>query len=407
MRRSRWFAATIIVGTLLALVFGSCSSDNNDNQNPPTAGTLNGQVIFYGEWPDSGTVQVSVFDNWDVGLANCAWCPDAANGPPDYYTAALQDPNPNNGDGPDTVSFTIEGITLGTYQAVAVGWRAPTQGDIHCDEPVIGLFGAEPTGPDTLPNAVVFTADESTQNVVLHAYLDRVPVPGCDQRGRIEGTLRLSGPWPPAGLLAMISTYPYTPWNPPLGAPTDYSPQLLEGDTVFYFTPPFGTYYVSIWDYTTNPAEAKWYGALGVNTEANDSRPDPVAIDSTSPLAADLYVYAQAPAPHYIAGHITFNGTRPAEGILALLSTFPYTPEHPPIGAPTDYYIITDANETQYAFTGMAEDTFYVSLWNTLQPPNSVFYGAYGYVSGSDTDPDPLIISATAWGHTNIDITGP
>ncbi len=401
--KRRWGIAFVCLLALTFAIFVGCSDDDD---NPPVTGTLSGQVVLYGEWPESGDVQLSIFDTWDITRGNCSWCPDAAFGPPNYHTSPLQDPNPNNGAGPDTVSFSIEGITLGTYQAVAVGWRADSIGDIHCDEPVIGLLGAEQTGADTLPDAIVFSADNSNQEVTVNAYLNRLPIPGCDGRGHIEGTIRLDGPWPATGLLAMASTFPLTAWDPFMGAPSAYSTQLLDGDSVFVLRPVFGSYYISIWDYTTDPADAKWYGSYGVIIDANDARPDAVEIDSTSPSIGDIYVYAEAPAPHYISGTITFNGTRPAEGILALLSTFPFTPENPPQGAPTDYFIITDPSEDLYAFTAMAEDTYYVSLWNTQPPPNDVFYGAFGYVSGSDTDPDPLVISSTIWGHTNINITG-
>jgi hypothetical protein len=102
MKRKTGIMALILIPLLIVWLSG-CSDDDNGGANPPATGTLTGQVVFHGEWPETGAVQISIFDTWDTSVGNCSWCPDAAAGPPDYYTAALQDPNPNNGEGPDTV----------------------------------------------------------------------------------------------------------------------------------------------------------------------------------------------------------------------------------------------------------------------------------------------------------------
>jgi hypothetical protein len=59
--------------------------------------------------------------------------------------------------------------------------------------------------------------------------------------------------------------------------------------------------------------------------------------------------------------------------------------------------------------TGLPEGTYYVSLWNNVPPPGvPTFYGAHGYTAGSDVDPDPVTLGATAaaWGAINVDISG-
>ena len=402
-----WRIAGLSALLVLLLAMGGCSSDENNNQNPPTTGTLTGQIIFHGAWPDSGTVQLSIFDSWDVTLANCAWCPDAANGPPDYYTPALHDPNPANGDGPDTVTFAITGITLGTYQAVAAGWRAPVIHDIHCDEPVIGLYGAEPSSPDSLPEAVVFTSDAPEVTVTMNAYFDLPSSSVCDTTGTIAGVIHVNPPWPPEGLLAMITTFPFSPWEFPTGAPSAYYPLLTPDDTTFAFTPPLGTYYVSLWLNAAPPAPPVWFGSYGINTAADDAHSDAVTINTLNPDASGILITGQSPPPRFISGHVTFNGTRPDAGILLLLSTFPYSPEHAPQGPPSDYFIITNPNETLYAFSGLPNGTYYVSLWSNTPPPGvPTFFGAYGYVAGSDTDPDPIVIADPSPGYVNIDVVG-
>lgn len=184
-------------------------------------------------------------------------------------------------------------------------------------------------------------------------------------------------------------------------------------DSVFYFVEPYGTYYLSIWT-NAGPGQAQWYGSYGIDTQVRtghpsgtDARPDTLVLSAGTPLHTGLVVEGFAPAPHWISGTITFNGTRPAEGLLVMVTTFPVSPLQPPTGQPFGYFRITDPNETLYAFTGMPEGTYYVSLWNNSQQ-SPACYGAYGYTAGSDTDPDPVTLGATAatWGAINKNIIG-
>jgi hypothetical protein len=394
--------AALAAAALLA-VWG-CSEEDE-----PVTGTLTGRVIFHGQWPDSGTVQLSIFQNWST--TPCSWCAEAAGGPPSYYTEAhyFHDPDTTNGDGPDTMTYAISGIALGTYGAVAIGWRASLISDVACDEPVIGLYGADPFTTDSIPQSVAFTsAQPMMESVDVHAYFN-IPTPaGCDSPGTISGVVRVNEPWPTEGLLVLITTFPFTPWHAPTGAPA-YFPLLTSQDTVFQFTPRYGTYYLSIWNNVAPPTIPFWYGSYGVRTAQRDARPDGILLNALHPEAAGIVLEGQSPPPHYISGNVAFNGTRPAEGLLVLFSTFMYTPEHPPTGAPSGYYAITNPSETLYAMTGLPAGTYYVSLWNNLPPPNvPTFYGAYGYTAGSDVDPDPVTLGTTAatWGVTHVDISG-
>lgn len=408
-RNSLRLIAIAVLTAALLLSFVSCDESDDNNNNPPTTGTLTGTLIMHGEWPDSGAVQVSVFENWNTGAANCSWCVEAAGGPPAYYTAQgyLIDPDPNNLVDPDTVEFEITGVTLATYGAVVLGWRAPTVSDIHCDEPVIGMYGASPFTNDSLPDAVTFSSSNATQTIEVHAYMDHfLPVPGCDDRGRIEGTLDFGGSWPTEGVLVMVTAVEASGWQPVMAQPIGYD-FPTQADPTFRFLPQFGTYYLSIWTNAQPPAPLKWYGSYGVNTAAGDAHPNPIVLDETTPALTGFTFTGTTPAPHYIAGNVSFTGTRPAEGLLVLLSTFMYSPEHPPQGAPTAYFPITIASETLYAFSGLAEGTYYASLWTNTPPPGQpAFFGAYGYASGSDPDPDPIVIDGAAnYGRTGIVIS--
>jgi hypothetical protein len=181
-----------------------------------------------------------------------------------------------------------------------------------------------------------------------------------------------------------------------------------ENDATFEFEPALGNYYVSIWTNTSNPAEAMWYGSWGVNVAAFDAQPDVVHITEGSPNVTDIAINVNVPAPHYIAGNVSFVGTPPGDGYTALFSTFPFSPEHPPLGPPSGYFVSPDAAQTLFAFNNIPAGTYYVSLWSNTPPPGApTFYGAYGYVAGSDTDPDPVVIDdGDNYGALGIDITG-
>lgn len=407
----RFFLLSLVAG-LAALFAVSCSDDDNDNNNPPATGTLHSTLIFYGEWPDSGAVQLSVFTNWNT--TPCSWCGIAPGGPPAYYTpqGQITDPNPNNGAGPDTVPVTITGIAYGSYASIAVGWRAPVVSDINCDEPVIGLYGAEWRTNDTIPEPLVFSDAAPVRDITLNSYFDVLPVAGCNDRGRIEGVARVSGTWPAEGLLVMLTTFPVSGWNPIMGQPSAYFIMPTAADSVFRFTPPFGTYYLSIWTNAQPPAPSQWYGSFGIDTYlrsghpvGTDPNPDAITLSDATPAAGGVIVPGNAPAPHYISGDVNFTGTRPAEGLLVMVTTFPVSPEQPPTGQPFGYFAMTDPNATLYAICGMPEGAYYVSLWNNVQGPGAACYGAYGYVAGSDPTPDPVTLNATTWGVNHINLS--
>lgn len=403
---SKLWQITALSVVALVMIWG-CDSDDD---NPPVTGELSGVVYFHGEWPDSGYVQLSLFDNWSTDP--CSWCGEAPGGPPPHYTHRefFQDPDPDDLNDIDTLEYTLSDVSPGTYNAIAIGWQPPSGvQDIHCDEVVIGLYGAEPFTDDSIPDPVTFTEGEPDVVRNVHAYWDLWPVPGCDERGRIRGTIDVNEPWPEEGLLVILSAYPFTAWHTPMGPPTAYFPITDPSDVAFRFTPSYGSYYLSIWNYVQPPADTYYFGAYGVDVASGDTQPDMITIDADNPAVEGLEVPGQSPAPHWISGTATFNGTRPPEGLLVLLSTYPYAPPyHEAQGPPTAYFPLI-GDESFYVFEGIPEGTYYVSLWqNSQPPPTPEFYGAYGFdAAGGDTDPDPVEVPfQTYWGRNNIDFSG-
>lgn len=396
-------ALYLLCGLLpLGLMLG-CDDDDDNGDNPPVTGTLTGSVIFHGDWPDSGTVQLSIFSNWNDEGAGCTWCATAAGGPPAYHTEAsfFQDPDPNNLVDPDTVEFEITGITLAEYEVIVTGWRSPTQsGNIECQEPVIGMYGANPGTNDTMPDPITFSEGAPTQTIELHTWFDRrLPVPGCDDLGRIEGTIDINGDRPASGVAAIITTMPYTAWMP--GGIAGYQGRYAITDPAedyFQFSQAYGSYYVSLW---TNdmPPNNRYLGAYGVNTAAGDAMPDMITISEDTPLMDIGTIAGLNPPPHYVSGTITFNGTRPAEGIAVALSTSPFL-----MGPPASWFPITDDSETFYANSGFAPGDYYVLLYQNTTDPGAILYGFYD--ADNDQSADPLTFDGSNIGYTGIDITG-
>jgi hypothetical protein len=389
---------------LLAVGYGLTGCSNSDDSStPPVTGTLSGYVVFHGQWPDSGNVQLSIFSNWNT--TPCSWCGVAPGGPPAYYTPAFT--RPLNPTGQDTIYYTITGITLGTYRSVAVGWRAPHVSDINCDEPTIGLWGADYHTTDSIPEAISFTNANPHVTANVHAFFEMLPIPGCDDRGRIEGTVRVPGTWPAEGLLVMLTTFPASAWMPVMQQPTGYFRMMTSADTVYRFTPPFGSYYLSLWTNAAPPAPVQWYGSYGLNLRAGDARPDAITLNASTPAQGGIVIPGSTPAPHWISGKVVFAGTRPAEGLLVLAAT---SPALPPQTQPAGYFAIP-ATDSIFALTGLATGTYYLSLWNNVQPPTPpTFYGAYGFNrAGNDTIPDGVVIGteAATWGANAINILGP
>lgn len=395
--------------SLAVTVFVSCDDDNGDN--PPATGTLTGTVIFHGNWPDSGAVQLSIFDDWDNETTDCWWCAQNAGGPPSYHTESthFQDPDPANAHESDTLLFSLGGITLGTYEVVVVGWRNPNPiNNVECDEPVIGMYGAVAGTTDTIPSSIVFAENSATQTIEIHVYFDRrLPVAGCSDLARIEGMINFTGEWPTGGsggVAAIITTMPYTAWQPEgLSGYRGRSAMTSQDNLYFSFSQPYGTYYVSFWTNELPPAN-KFLGAYGVVTSVtsppgtHDAAIDPIVVTSDEPLATLPTTNVSGPPPHYVAGSVTFTGDRPAAGIAVALSPTPVL-----MGPPAGWYAL-DATETAYALTGMAHGaSLYVLLYENSTSPSAELFGFYD--ADSDGDADPLLFDGSNLGYMGINLS--
>ncbi|RMH65216.1 MAG: hypothetical protein D6677_03040 [Calditrichaeota bacterium] len=128
MKRYLW----IYVMITAIWVLTSCSEDDGAPNETQTYGTISGTVTFVGTWPDKGDVQVSAWTSW----------PPA--GPPAASSDVL---TPGNA----TQSYKLEGLSLGSYPVITVGWRDPAD---PAGAVVLGIYHGDATeaGVDSLGN---------------------------------------------------------------------------------------------------------------------------------------------------------------------------------------------------------------------------------------------------------------
>ncbi|MCK5380752.1 MAG: hypothetical protein KAJ81_04725 [Candidatus Latescibacteria bacterium] len=115
MRRLLITFAVIVLSGFLA----GCSDDGNP-AGGEQFGEVSGTVTFTGTWPTTGDVQVSI------------WASFPPAGPP----AGATDPLASG----DVVAYKIEGLNKGTYAAITVGWRDPTN---PAGAKILGIYWAE------------------------------------------------------------------------------------------------------------------------------------------------------------------------------------------------------------------------------------------------------------------------
>jgi len=138
---------TLIPVLALFAFLPGCSNDDNPT-NPEKFGEISGTVKFVGAWPQVGDVQVSVWVNW----------------PPAGHPAAATDPLPT---GKMEQTYKIDGLSLGTYPVVTVGWRDPAK---PAEAKILGVYWANPDsvgiGANGFPNVQPTPIQISEDNLV-------------------------------------------------------------------------------------------------------------------------------------------------------------------------------------------------------------------------------------------------
>ena len=149
------FAVIVLSGFLTG-----CGEDENGVQ-PEQFGEISGTITFVGTWPSTGDVQVSI------------WTSFPPAGPPAGATEPLASG--------EAITYKIEGLSKGTYPAVTVGWRDPTN---PAGAKVLGLYweqsdslGVDGTGQVTVLPISIEISDATLvwSNIDIKANLDIAP----------------------------------------------------------------------------------------------------------------------------------------------------------------------------------------------------------------------------------------
>ena len=116
----------VMVISILLLTI-SCEDDNPIAIYNPESGNISGTVTFSGEWPETGTISISL---------NSSWPPTGA--PTAYKTIELDDLNSEN-----QYNYSFENVIFDTISAIAVSWQDPEDDNDATNQHVLGAYGGE------------------------------------------------------------------------------------------------------------------------------------------------------------------------------------------------------------------------------------------------------------------------
>lgn len=401
---------------MLAFIWGC--DDEEDITRGPEVGEISGHVTFHGEWPDSGAVQLGLYESWNLEYGS--WGGWSHLETPVNSIIFTEDMRGESRKDSNTTFFTLTSIAPGNYAAIVVRWCLPTPENNFCYQPIIGMYGANPNTDDLIPDEVIIAEDETTEkDYNFDVYFDRIPYTDCYDIGFIEGKVIVNsepwGPgdpygeqqvWPEEGIAVVLSSQPYTAWYP--GGIDGYITHQVayETDSTFRFVVPYGRYYVSLW---TNNMPPKSYAPWPI-WEEDPFNIEPIVISAEQPEAVrhpydlDYNLYALVAKPRWVSGTIDFVSQRPTENIIVALWKYPRDPEeewlaYGRITPEGDSYLIWyDVVAGSYTLTAEAPGLEYT--------PIQSYYGAYGYhPTEGDTTPDVIELNEENWGLNNLNFT--
>ena len=267
---------TMVFAALTALAVGCGTND------PPEVGTIHGNLITQGTAtrPDTGTVQVSLFADWDTTKGLSTYAP---GGMPAFFSEYVVQ---------GVTEYRIENITFGEYAAVAASWRDTTRSGAEATT-TTGAWGANPAENDTTPAPVVL--NENNADLELDIYVDYGRIEPPPTSGSISGTLTLNGTWPaqPVYLVVLDMVGP-APAFPPMGQPVAMAPVSQFSGTTNYTIQavPFGEHAMVGAYLFTPPSTFTFAGAYGVDLGGGDTTPESVtlSVDQSSLVNVDFII---------------------------------------------------------------------------------------------------------------------
>jgi hypothetical protein len=133
-----------LVVSIVLFIFLISGCGEEDEESPPTTGSVSGMITFIGAPPQGmGEIQVSIFSTVDAN--------GRPTGPPDHYCEAFEEFT-------GEVPYKISGVSFGTYKLAAVGYEAPDSPP-GTPQTILGMYGFAPPG-DMQPDSFAVSEDQ-------------------------------------------------------------------------------------------------------------------------------------------------------------------------------------------------------------------------------------------------------
>ncbi len=120
MEKNKAFGFIILLFIAVVLMI-SCEEE----EELPESGILSGTVSFIGTWPDTGTVFLSIQNDWPP------------TGAPYALEVITEESVTNN-----QYTFSFTDVAFGTYGALAVSWEDPNDDNPATNQHILGAYGA-------------------------------------------------------------------------------------------------------------------------------------------------------------------------------------------------------------------------------------------------------------------------
>ena len=134
----------ILFVSIIFVIFAISSCGEEEEEMPPTSGTVSGTVTFIGTPPEGNIeIQVSIFSVVDE-KGRPTGPPDRHSDPFTQFTGQVQ--------------YTISGVPFGTYKLAAVGYENKDNPP-GMPETVLGMYGFKPPD-DMTPDSFTIIEDQ-------------------------------------------------------------------------------------------------------------------------------------------------------------------------------------------------------------------------------------------------------
>ena len=120
------------IKSIIVIIFGFFLTTGCEESTGPTTpenATISGTITFLGDWPTTGTVEVSAMEIWDPTL-------ESFTGVPEKSKVVSQTDVTSN-----TSAYSLDMLPFKTYNAIIVTWLDPEDGSHQTMYHTLGAYG--------------------------------------------------------------------------------------------------------------------------------------------------------------------------------------------------------------------------------------------------------------------------